>query len=56
MLAGAALRLGFMADFLSKPVLVGYANGVAMQIIASQATKLLGQSATASRPGQAAES
>ena len=54
--AGAALRFGFMADFLSKPVLVGYANGVAMQIIASQATKLLGQSATASRPGQAAES
>lgn len=42
MLAGAALRLGFMADFLSKPVLIGYFNGVALQIIASQAGKLLG--------------
>lgn len=42
MLVGAALRLGFMADFLSKPVLIGYSNGVALQIIASQAGKLLG--------------
>jgi SulP family sulfate permease len=36
------LRLGFMADFLSKPVLIGYANGVAAIIIVSQAGKILG--------------
>ncbi|SEK53262.1 SulP family inorganic anion transporter [Streptacidiphilus jiangxiensis] len=39
---GALLRLGFMADFLSKPVLAGYFNGVGLQIIAGQAGKLLG--------------
>jgi sulfate permease, SulP family len=40
-LAGA-LRLGFVADFFGKPVLLGYINGVALIVIASQFGKLLG--------------
>jgi sulfate permease, SulP family len=38
------MRLGFMADFFSKPVLLGYINGIALTIIASQLGKLLGVS------------
>ena len=40
-LAGA-LRLGFVADFFGKPVLLGYINGVALIVISSQLGKLLG--------------
>ena len=40
-LAGV-LRLGFVADFFGKPVLLGYINGVAVIVIASQLEKLLG--------------
>ena len=40
-LAGA-VRLGFVADFFGKPVLLGYINGVALIVIASQLGKLLG--------------
>jgi len=40
-LAGV-LRLGFVADFFGKPVLLGYINGVALIVIASQLGKLLG--------------
>jgi len=40
-LAGT-IKLGFIADFLSKPVLVGYLNGVALIIIAGQLGKLFG--------------
>ena len=40
-LAGA-FRLGFVADFFGKPVLLGYINGVALIVIASQLGKLLG--------------
>ena len=36
------LRLGFVADFFGKPVLLGYINGVALIVIASQFGKLLG--------------
>jgi sulfate permease, SulP family len=36
------IRLGFMADFLSKPVLLGYLNGVALTIVASQLPKIFG--------------
>ena len=36
------LRLGFIADFFGKPVLLGYINGVALIVIASQLGKLLG--------------
>ncbi len=41
------LRLGFLADFFGKPVLLGYINGVALIVIASQLGKLLGVSVTA---------
>ena len=40
-LAGA-VRLGFVADFFGKPVLLGYINGVALIVISSQLGKLLG--------------
>ena len=40
-LAGV-LRLGFIADFFGKPVLIGYINGVALIVISSQLGKLLG--------------
>lgn len=46
LLLGGVLRLGFMADFFSKPVLLGYINGIALTIIASQVGKLLGVSVT----------
>ena len=47
LLLSAALRLGFMADFLSIPILVGYFNGIALIIIASQFGKLFGLSISA---------
>ena len=40
--AAGVLRLGFVADFFGKPVLLGYINGVALIVIASQLGKLLG--------------
>ena len=48
LLTGAALilagvlRLGFLADFFSRPVLLGFLNGVAVIIIVSQLPKLFG--------------
>ena len=45
-LAGA-VRLGFVADFFGKPVLLGYINGVALIVISSQLGKLLGISVDA---------
>ena len=44
LLVSGVIRLGFMADFFSKPVLLGYINGIALTIIASQIGKLLGVS------------
>jgi high affinity sulfate transporter 1 len=41
LLAGLA-RLGFLARFLSQPILTGYLNGIAIVIIAGQLPKLLG--------------
>jgi SulP family sulfate permease len=41
-LVGAALRLGFLAQLLSKPVLVGYITGVGMTLLSSQLGKLPG--------------
>ena len=41
LLAGAA-RLGFIAAFLSQPILTGYLNGIALIILAGQLPKLLG--------------
>ncbi len=36
------LRLGALADFLSRPILVGFLNGVALSIVLGQAGKILG--------------
>jgi high affinity sulfate transporter 1 len=41
LLAGR-LRLGLLADFLSRPILVGFLNGVALSIFIGQSGKLLG--------------
>lgn len=46
LLMGAA-RLGFIASFLSRPILVGYLNGIALLIIVGQLGKLLGISVVA---------
>ena len=37
-------RLGFIANFLSQPILTGYLNGIALIIIAGQLQKLFGYS------------
>jgi high affinity sulfate transporter 1 len=47
-IAAAAARLGFLTDLLSRPVRVGYMNGIAMTVIVSQVPKLLGFSVSAS--------
>ncbi|KND28487.1 SulP family inorganic anion transporter [Streptomyces acidiscabies] len=41
-LAARALRLGFLADLLSRPVLVGYLTGVALIMMVDQLPKLTG--------------
>ena len=40
-------RLGFIANFLSQPILTGYLNGIALIIIAGQLQKLFGYSGEA---------
>ena len=47
LLVSSLLGLGFMADFLSKPVLLGYINGTAVLIISSQLGKMFGLTITA---------
>ncbi len=42
LLAAAALRLGFVANFISAPVLVGFKAGIAVVIIVDQLPKILG--------------
>ena len=42
LILAAVLRLGFLADFFSRPVLLGFLNGVAVIIIVSQLPKLFG--------------
>jgi sulfate permease, SulP family len=41
-IGGALLRLGFVANFLSKPVIVGFMHGIAVVIVVSQLPKVLG--------------
>ncbi len=36
------LKLGFLANFLSKPILVGFVGGLALDILVSQIAKMLG--------------
>jgi high affinity sulfate transporter 1 len=38
----SSLRLGFLADFLSRPILVGFLNGVAISIFLGQIGKVFG--------------
>jgi MFS superfamily sulfate permease-like transporter len=40
--AASFLRLGALADFLSRPILIGFLNGVALSIILGQADKIFG--------------
>lgn len=40
--AASALKLGFLANFLSKPILVGFVGGLALEILLSQVAKMLG--------------
>lgn len=47
-IAASFLRLGALADFLSKPILVGFLNGVALSIFLGQLGKILGFSIEAS--------
>jgi sulfate permease, SulP family len=42
LILSGVLRLGFMAEFFSRPILLGYINGIALSIIAGQIPKLLG--------------
>ncbi len=46
LLAGV-LRLGFIAELLSKPVLIGYITGVGLTLLSSQLSSLLGADVTA---------
>jgi high affinity sulfate transporter 1 len=41
-IAASFFRLGVLADFLSKPILVGFLNGIAVSIFLGQLGKLLG--------------
>ncbi len=38
----AVFKLGFLADFLSKPILIGFIGGLATDILLSQVAKMLG--------------
>jgi high affinity sulfate transporter 1 len=48
--AAWALRLGWIADYFSRPVLLGYIHGVAVVLIVGQLGKLLGLSIDADKP------
>ena len=47
-IAGGMIGFGIIANFLSRPILTGYLNGIALSIIAGQLATLLGFSAPAS--------
>jgi len=42
LLVAALLRLGFVADFISEPVLIGFKSGIGLVIVLDQIPKLLG--------------
>jgi high affinity sulfate transporter 1 len=48
--AGWVLRLGWIADYFSRPVLIGYIHGVAVVLVIGQLGKLFGLSIDASDP------
>lgn len=45
--AMSVFKLGFLANFLSKPILVGFVGGLALDILVSQIAKMLGISVPA---------
>ncbi len=45
-LFAGVIKLGFIANFLSQPILTGYLNGIALLIIVGQVPKLLGYAST----------
>jgi sulfate permease, SulP family len=49
-LAARVLRLGWLADYFSRPVLIGYLHGVAIVLVVSQLGKLLGVDVDARNP------
>jgi high affinity sulfate transporter 1 len=42
MILGGVAKLGFIADLISKPTMIGYMNGLALTILVGQLPKLLG--------------
>ena len=48
MIIGGVLRLGFVASFLSQPILTGFLNGIALVMIAGQLKTLFGYPGDAS--------
>ena len=42
MIVGAIAKLGFIADLISKPTMIGYMNGLALTILVGQLPKLFG--------------
>jgi MFS superfamily sulfate permease-like transporter len=48
-MAAGLFRLGFLADFLGKPVLVGFMNGIAISIFLGQIGKVFGYSLESGR-------
>ena len=44
------LRLGWIADYFSRPVLIGYLHGIAITLVVAQLSKLLGLDVDASEP------
>ena len=42
MILAAVARLGFIADLISKPTMIGYMNGLALTILVGQLPKLFG--------------
>ncbi|HEY9241320.1 MAG TPA: sulfate permease [Streptosporangiaceae bacterium] len=47
MILGAVAKLGFIADLISKPTMIGYMNGLALTILIGQLPKLFGFSTDA---------
>ena len=46
------VRLGWLADYFSRPVLIGYIHGVAVVLVCGQLGKLLGVDIDADKPGR----
>ena len=47
MVVAGLAKLGFVADLLSKPTMIGYMNGLALTILVGQLPKLFGFSVDA---------